>query len=115
MMPVTGGVSPIETLPQLRCPRADIRLRGHCPVVSRHHPHVGFRLNQFAPAQVLRSKWTRKTGLYNAANTPKIQAQVTRFKVNCELLGGDRGSVTRRGLAVGLLQRRYPRRLALDP
>jgi len=52
--------------------------RKKTPVATAIAPTV----NQFRPAQVLRSKWTRKTGLYNAANTPKIQAQVTRFKVN---------------------------------
>jgi hypothetical protein len=53
--------------------------------------HVGFRqkttaatamtpmVNQFTPIQVLRSKWTRKMGLYNPAKTPKIQIQATRF------------------------------------
>ena len=39
-------------------------------------------VNQFAPTQVLRFKCTRKIGLYNAANTPKIQVQATRFISN---------------------------------
>jgi hypothetical protein len=29
-------------------------------------------VNQLTPIHVLRSKWTRKMGLYSAANTPKI-------------------------------------------
>src|SRR3954465_12457629 len=36
-------------------------------------------VNQFTPIHVLRSKWTRKIGLYSPANTPKTQAQSTRF------------------------------------
>jgi len=40
-------------------------------------------VNQFAPTQVLRSKCTRKIGLYNAANTPKIQVQAMRFISKC--------------------------------
>src|ERR1700730_15542296 len=36
-------------------------------------------VNQLTPIQVLRSKWTRKMGLYSAANTPKNQTQSTHF------------------------------------
>jgi len=36
-------------------------------------------VNQFTPIHVARSRWTRKIGLYNAANAPKIQTQGTRF------------------------------------
>ena len=37
-------------------------------------------VNQFTRIQVLRCRWTRKIGLYSAANTPKIQTQTTRSR-----------------------------------